>query len=351
MKPPSPDARRADTIFRRSRRLFGLVLVLLVLGVMLSALSEALQTASSLSAASRVVEKHKTTTAATAPSTVTPPPRRPAVTLYSPTRPDRSGAAILDRLLCHAFSWAEGVVYGGACQGSVTPGANDEQQQQQALLVHSLGLTEELPLACPTDRSGIFLKHDDYFAQDTALLTEDWLAHVRRQVVAAPTSPKASVDDSTAWQVAVHIRRGDVTPCTQFERYLPNAYYLAVLDQYLPQLLRESTTTVSRRPVQVSIFSETESHESWDAFVDRGYKLEMGTNLTDVWYAMRTADVLVLSKSSFSLVPALWNPHTVLYTPFWHAPLPGWTRVASELVDLARSHVERLHRETCHATP
>jgi hypothetical protein len=348
MKPPSPDARRADDIFRRSRRLFGLILVLLVLSTVLITFSEVFQTASLSSTASRVVGENPAETPPPLAITAPPPPQR--VTFYSPARRDRSGAAILDRLLCHAFSWAEGVTYGGACEENVASeggaDASTHEQQQQALLVQSLGLAEELPLACPTDRSGILLKHEDYFAQDTAVLTEDWLAHMRRSVgVGLPSTSLKTVVDP--WQVAVHIRRGDVTPCTEFERYLPNAYYLAVLDHYLPKL-RDSTT---QRPVQVTIYSDTENHEAWDVFVYRGYRLELGTNLTDAWYAMRTADVLVLSKSSFSLVPALWNPNTVLYTPFWHAPLSSWTTVDAHLVRVAGGQAELLRRRACPATP
>jgi hypothetical protein len=38
-----------------------------------------------------------------------------------------------------------------------------------------------------------------------------------------------------------------------------------------------------------------------------------------------TADVLVLSRSSLGYVAALLNPHgLVVYSPWWHPPLPGW---------------------------
>lgn len=41
-------------------------------------------------------------------------------------------------------------------------------------------------------------------------------------------------------------------------------------------------------------------------------------------YSLGAAHVLVLSRSSFSYSAALYNENLVVYTPFWHAPLPSW---------------------------
>ena len=51
-------------------------------------------------------------------------------------------------------------------------------------------------------------------------------------------------------------------------------------------------------------------------------------------------NVLILSKSSFSLVPALFNPNTVVYTPFWHQPLANWTVVPQSLVDAHTKNIQ-----------
>lgn len=44
--------------------------------------------------------------------------------------------------------------------------------------------------------------------------------------------------------------------------------------------------------------------------------------------------MLVLSRSSFSYSAALYAEGAVVYTPFWHAPLPSW--VVAEGGDPAR---------------
>ena len=265
----------------------------------------------------------------TIPDTSSALPNRAAkVTFYSRGRKDRSGAAILDMLLCHAFAFQENTIYGGVCvekSDELLPYIEDQQK-----LVHALGLRDELPYACPIDRSGILLRHDDYFSQDTAVFTDAWLAYIRSQL------KRIKAPDRDALQVAIHMRRGDVTPCTEPERYLPNSYYLSVVDQYIPKFSLG-------RAINVTLYSESASHEGWEPFEKRGYNLVLGSNVAQVWEALISADVLIISRSSFSLVPALFNENVVLYTPFWHKPLGNWTIVPKDGVD---AETKRL-REGC----
>ena len=274
-------------------------------------------------------------------------PEKPSsVQFFSRARHDRAGAALLDMLLCHAFAWQEQVTYGGACieQETNNNSSNNAHFQQEQQLIHWMGLQDELPFACPSDRFGILMNRHDYFADDTSIFTKEWLDHV--QSAAKPTSPlrhyhhPATMTQSTRMttttlQVAVHVRRGDVTPCTEPERYLPNSYYLALLDQYVP----------ADKGANVTIYSDADlssREEKWKDFTDRGYTLALKTTSTDlrqVWQAFITADIFIMSKSSFSLVPALFNHNTVVYTPFWHQPLAHWTAVPQKLVDAHTKNV------------
>src|SRR5262249_15225807 len=54
-----------------------------------------------------------------------------------------------------------------------------------------------------------------------------------------------------------------------------------------------------------------------------------------------TADVLILSLSSFSYLGGLLNPHgLIVYAPWWHAALPDWL-VAGEGGELDAAEVEK----------
>uniref|UniRef100_A0A6S8I8Y2 Uncharacterized protein n=1 Tax=Amphora coffeiformis TaxID=265554 RepID=A0A6S8I8Y2_9STRA len=255
--------------------------------------------------------------------TNTPPNRASKVKLYSRGRKDRSGAAILDMLLCHAFAFQENAIYGGVCIDNEEDKLLLPHLEDQQNLIHALGLQEELPYACPTDRSGILLRHENYFSQDTAVFTSAWLSYIRSKRRRKPFVVQPSPE---IIQVAIHVRRGDVTPCREPERYLPNSYYISVVDQYI-------TPLSFGRPINVTIYSESTSFEGWDLFQKRGYNLMLGSNVARVWEAWMAADMLVMSRSSFSLVPALFNENVVLYTPFWHKPLGNWTIVPKNGAD------------------
>lgn len=326
-------------------------------------------------------------------------PRRESVPVfYSHMRPDRAGAVIQDMLLAHAFAFGRNLTYGGACPP--TSGESDERRrstsnltadQVSALLSH-LGLDDVLPIACPpppsehttpprpNPRAGPLVDRKYYGRYHLRYCTSEWQrymrAKVQRRIDDANRSPHNTVSQHqqpTAHQAAacvLHIRRGDVTPCdpSTMERYLPNSYYRALLERHVPAHNR------------VTIYSERNSVEPWDDF--RNFTLILGggevddrdqgagattssssmRDLANIWLDMMAADVLILSKSSFSLVPALLSgaPPTpsssvssptvvpqIVYTDFWMDPLPHWTRVPQSLQRQAAVDVERVKKQHC----
>jgi hypothetical protein len=70
--------------------------------------------------------------------------------------------------------------------------------------------------------------------------------------------------------------------------------------------------------------------------------------------AMATADLLMMSRSSFSYVAAILNAEgIVIYHPFWHSPLPEWIVAtendisdATKLLNQILSAKTRLARQT-----
>lgn len=352
---PSPLSSAFSQLQRR--RIFWLLAVLLggilIIVVVIDVGETTTKTATTLKPKKNHLTKGSTDSHSQQPNKVLPAPeKRSSVQFFSRARNDRAGAALLDMLLCHAFAWREQVRYGGSCivqhsniSSTTINSTHFQQQQQQEQLIQWMGLQDELPFACPTDRFGILLNRHDYFAHDTKVFTQAWLDHI--QSVAGPTLllhhynrrqyPVPVTTTQNTLQVAVHVRRGDVTPCTEPERYLANSYYLALLDRYLP--------TDNQVAVNVTIYSDADadssSLEDWKDFTDRGYTLALQTtDLRHVWQAFITADMLVMSKSSFSLVPALFKNRNqaVVYTPFWHKPLAHWTVVPQSLVD---AHVSK----------
>jgi hypothetical protein len=257
-----------------------------------------------------------------------------ALTAYSLLRRDRSGAAILDMLLAHAYCSAKSLHYGGVC---LEINSQYPHQPAHEELLKSLGLEKIfLPFVpCPprSNSSAIVLPRDIYFAPDTAIWTEEWLSEMR--LFRRPMPPMVG---QRPVQVAVHIRRGDVSLCMKEEsfRYIPNLHYQKILENMvLPQ----------HPNANITIFSESENADDWHGLSK--YHLALDVNPVDVWKSMVDADVLVMSKSSFSLVPAVFSAGEVIYTPFWHNPLSTWNIVPESIVAESQREVNRL-QQRCH---
>ena len=283
-----------------------------------------------------------------------------APVMFSHLRTDRAGAALQDMLLAHAFCLSEGVHYGGACDdhGNATRIAYIQN------FLESLGLSTMLPLACPTERLHMLLDSHNYLPLDSALWTPAWQRILQQhRALARPMEPEEPEQTQSAKtiSVAVHIRRGDVDPCHYPSRYLPNLYYQMVLDRIAQQQQVEPN-----RPWNVTIYSERQSLEDWDDFRQRGYHLHLDGSVEKVWKEIlkmqtqnSTPSIFVMSKSSFSMVPAvLMDAHNKLahdrpggtriwYPPFWHKPLKGWTIVEKDIMDAAKKEVARLQQVHC----
>jgi hypothetical protein len=143
--------------------------------------------------------------------------------------------------------------------------------------------------------------------------------------------------NGNVFHIAVHIRRGDVDLCRYWRRYLPNSHYL--------RLIQESTP--ANQSTRVTIFSETRSFESFEDFRALNYTLKLDTDLETVWQALLTADVAILSKSTFSLVPSFLNPNTVVYTPFWNEGLSHWETVSEIAMKVTDLQVKEMWLQSC----
>lgn len=260
---------------------------------------------------------------------------------YSRTRGDRSGSAILDMLMAHAFSFQSDARYGGACgnESYVT-------LPNQRKLIATLGLESELPFSCPTSygfkESYRILDFASYTSNGSQIFTQKWLNYIR-------SKSRRLYRKSANYQIAVHVRRGDVTLCgSKFKRYFPNHYYLGLIDLYTPKTGNPYNVTIFSNQVSPDAHNSHEFKEPWSDFIDRGYDLQLGSDLPATWESMITADVLILSKSGFSYVPAIFNLNgKIVYSPYWTQPIPGWDVVSAQLIKRGRQLMRQLQKNHC----
>ena len=243
----------------------------------------------------------------------------------------KSGAVIEDMLMAHAYAFHMGGTYGGCC---IEPGINIERHEE---LLDALGLKEVLQFRCPGDyhEQGIrktTVPKEKYLSDDTRIWTPAYVSYLKSLVSYPPRN-----DDE--FVIVAHVRRGEITPCKKqnrgYDRYLPNQHYLNVIELY------------NKPGAQVQIITESNSFESVDAFREKGYQVNLEDDLASIWRTFISADVVILSRSDFSMIPAVLSMGQVVYTPFWHPPIRGWDRVPKEIMDQTDAELRRLKNERC----
>ena len=153
-------------------------------------------------------------------------------------------------------------------------------------------------------------------------------------------------------RICIHLRRGDnsFTRHDQKYRLLPNSYYLRACGAVVDALRAQGASFVVRvhtemppRPYTLhpgiqGLYFDLSQPSTIDP---NDFALEEFEALPNLEIALNaepiaaiedfaTADVLVLSLSSFGYFGGLLNTRgLVVYAPWWHPPLPGWL-VASE---------------------
>ncbi len=245
----------------------------------------------------------------------------------------KPGVVIEDMLMAHAYSFHMNGTYGGCCVRAGTA-TNVERHQE---LLDALGLKDALPFACPKDfhddhvRKSMIPK-EKYHAEDTRIWTPAYVAYLKSLVHYPPKNEDEFV-------IVAHVRRGEVTPCRPknkgYERYLPNQHFLNLIDQYI------------KPGARVEIITQSDSFEPLDEFYERGYTVHVDENLASFWRTFILADVVILSRSDFSMIPAVCATGRVVYTPFWHPAIRGWDHVPTKIMEQTGLELEHLRKERC----
>ena len=118
---------------------------------------------------------------------------------------------------------------------------------------------------------------------------------------------------------SLRCRRGDVHAGIEF-RYLPLQHFSDIIGGLKDGLTSHNLTarfTIISEGVEADFGDMLSHHEG-------SVKLQLNQPVLTSWQAMVDADILVLSRSSFGYSAALYNEGLVLYSRFWHAPLPSW---------------------------
>jgi len=121
-------------------------------------------------------------------------------------------------------------------------------------------------------------------------------------------------------KIAIHIRRGDVSFDKNTSRYIPIDYYIKIINS-LKKKYKNS---------KIYILTEINENNLNEFKIFKNYKNVIVFPNLDTLYTLEfliKADVLVISKSSFSYLAGLYNNNIVYYIDFWHPPLIEWNNI------------------------
>jgi hypothetical protein len=126
--------------------------------------------------------------------------------------------------------------------------------------------------------------------------------------------------------VAVHIRRGDVTPASRYAcRFVPNHVYVRVMQQIV-------AATPGWR-VQFHVYSEGDVDNPRAGFEELttvpNVVLHLNEDVFSTFHHLVRSDVLVLGVSSFSFVAGLYHRGPALNFPRHNPQLPHWIRLSA----------------------
>jgi hypothetical protein len=137
-------------------------------------------------------------------------------------------------------------------------------------------------------------------------------------------SPKQGYElfyDPKKLNIAVHIRRGDVDGNNQFrDKFTENSYILRVLSDIL-----EITTLHGLDPA-ICVYSEG-FEEDFKELEKLRPKFHLDTSPFTTFHNLVEADILLMSKSTFSYCAALLSDGIVFYEFFRHRPQSSWIKV------------------------
>lgn len=138
------------------------------------------------------------------------------------------------------------------------------------------------------------------------------LPRLREKLRFSPRPP-----DAGPLVVAVHVRRGDVAANRNNDQFTDNARIVAAVKQLIGALDRLGL------PRRIVIHSQGDP-AAFAEFRDMGCELSLDAEALWTLRQLMEADVLVMSKSSFSFISALANVGVKLYEPWLQNPLPDW---------------------------
>jgi hypothetical protein len=121
--------------------------------------------------------------------------------------------------------------------------------------------------------------------------------------------------------IAIHIRRGDVSDNENKLRFTPNHVYKIIIHK-----LKEKYPGYT-----ITVFSEGNYADFIDCGLEEKY-FRLNEDIFETFHSLVSSKVLIMGLSSFSYCAGIINKNTVYhYDSFWHKKLDHWLRLGDLL--------------------
>jgi hypothetical protein len=121
-------------------------------------------------------------------------------------------------------------------------------------------------------------------------------------------------NNSNILNVAVHIRRKNPHDNLEDYGYTNDEYFLNCINHIRKEYPENK---------KIHIYSQG-ALNSFEKFKSNDVVFHLNEPIEDTFYDLVTADILVMSKGSFSYSAALLSNGIIYYIPFWHPKLSHW---------------------------
>lgn len=239
-------------------------------------------------------------------STAKPLPRA-----CSPLRQaDRSGSVIHDMAFAWAFALSTGMQYiGPVGKRSDLP----DIPARLKLFGVPWKMHRKQPEGCTMLQPAAYRKED---------VLKEQLPRIRTEASFKPYKTSNCV---------VHLRRGDVTEKLKqtgdYFRWWPAVHYLRMIDKHCGNR-------------SVVLHTESFQNDEEKIFKASGAEIKIRSSVLEATRDFVSADILIMSSSSFSYNAAIFSRGRVVYAPFWHKALTGWS-VPRALPSIAWDDVQK----------
>lgn len=127
--------------------------------------------------------------------------------------------------------------------------------------------------------------------------------------------------DKSKFNVAIHIRRGDITKQTNFDRWKDLTFYKKIIEKI----------NKTYKGCDIHVYSEGIQSDFSELFIEN-VKFHLNGSDVESLHDMCSANILVTGQSSFSIMASYINKNTIIYTPLHN--LTRWESFGNRFINV-----------------